>query len=137
MGLHSLQTEIVVLGWSVAYLLGHVLLQALSLDLSRDLSLKYLFGPRDEPRETTSVVAGRLKRALHNFLETYPAFIALALALVVADKAGGMGAVGAWIWLGARIAFLGLYVTGVPVLRSVAWFVSLIGLGLMLFRLMA
>jgi uncharacterized MAPEG superfamily protein len=129
--------EIAVLGWSVALLLAHVLVQAVSLDLSGDLSIKYLLGPRDEQRQTGSVLAGRLKRALNNFLETYPAFIALALALAVTGKAGGIGATGAWVWLIARVAYLGFYVAGVPVLRTSVWFISILGIVLMLIELMA
>lgn len=128
--------EIAVLGWSVAFLLAHILIQAVSLDLAGDLSIKYLLGPRDEQRQTGSVLAGRLKRALHNFLETYPAFIALALALAVTGKAGGIGATGAWVWLIARLAYLGLYVAGVPVLRTIVWFISMLGIVLMLIELM-
>ena len=128
--------EIAVLGWSVAFLLAHILIQAVSLDLAGDLSIKYLLGPRDEQRQTGSVLTGRLKRALHNFLETYPAFIALALALAVTGKAGGIGATGAWVWLIARLAYLGLYVAGVPVLRTIVWFISVLGIVLMLIELM-
>ena len=82
-------TEMAVLGWSVVLLLVQVVLQA---SAGLDLGPRYLFSPRDEKRESKVVVAGRLQRALRNFLETYPAFVALALALVVTGKAGGLGA---------------------------------------------
>ncbi len=129
-------TEIWVLGWSVVLLIAHILVQALSLDLAGDLSAKYLLGPRDENRVSKSVVAGRLLRSLRNMLETYPAFIALALALAVTGKTGDLGAVGAVTWLLARVAYAILYVAGVPVLRTIVWFVSIIGLVLMVVRLM-
>lgn len=132
----SVRGEMLVLGWSAAFLLAHVLAQAISLDLSGDFSIKYLLGPRDEQKATKSVLAARLKRALDNFLETYPAFIALALALEISGKGGEVGIIGAWVWLASRIAFVALYVAGVPVLRSIVWFVSLFGLILMLVRLM-
>ena len=127
-------TEITVLAWSVVLLLLQVFAQAFA---TYDLGPTYLAGPRDEGRTSRSVVAGRLSRALRNLLETYPAFIALALALVVTGKAGGMAATGAWIWLIARAAYVVLYAAGVPVLRTVAWLVSIAGLVLMLARLMA
>ena len=129
--------EILVLGLSVAFLIADILAQALALDLSGDISVRYLLGPRDQGRQTNSVLAGRLTRALGNLLETYPAFIALALALAVTGKTGGLGATGAWLWFAARIVYLGLYAAGVPVLRTIVWFVSLLGLVLMLVRLMA
>jgi uncharacterized MAPEG superfamily protein len=129
-------TEIWVLGWSVVLLIVHILVQALSLDLSGDLSIKYLLSPRDEQRASKSVVAGRLLRSLNNMLETYPAFIALALALAITGKTGGLGAVGALVWIIARVVYAVLYVAGVPVLRTLVWFGSIIGLVLMVVRLM-
>jgi uncharacterized MAPEG superfamily protein len=127
-------TEITVLGWSVVLLLLQVIVQATA---TVDLGPKYLFSPRDENRVSRSVVAGRLGRALRNLLETYPAFVALALALVVTGKAGGLGATGAWLWLIARVVYLFLYATGIPVARTIAWFASIVGLVLMLIRLMS
>jgi uncharacterized MAPEG superfamily protein len=129
-------TEIWVLGWSVVFLLVHILVQALSLDLAGDLGIKYLLGPRDEQRTSRSVVAGRLQRSLNNMLETYPAFVALALALAVTGKTGGLGATGALVWIAARMVFTLFYVAGVPVLRTLAWFASIFGLVLMVVRLM-
>jgi uncharacterized MAPEG superfamily protein len=127
-------TEITVLAWSVVLLLLQVIVQATA---TMDLGPKYLFSPRDEKLESKSVLAGRLGRALKNLLETYPAFIALALALVVTGKAGGIGATGAWLWLTARVFYVVLYAEGIPVARTVAWFASILGLLLMLIRLMS
>lgn len=125
---------ITVLAWSVVLLIVQVFAQAFA---TYDLGLTYLAGPRDEGRTSRSVIAGRLSRALRNLLETYPAFVALALALVVTGKAGGMAEAGAWTWLIARVAYAILYAAGVPVLRTIAWLVSIAGLVLMLARLMA
>jgi uncharacterized MAPEG superfamily protein len=124
-------TEITVLVWSVVLLLAQIIAQGVAI---YDFGPKYLFSPRDEERQP-NVIAGRLYRALTNLLETYPAFIALALALVVTGKAGGIAATGAWIWLAARIVYVLLYAAGVPVLRSLAWLVSVVGLLMMLVRL--
>jgi uncharacterized MAPEG superfamily protein len=126
-------TELTVLGWSVVLLLVQVVLQA---SAALDLGPRYLFGPRDEKRESKVIAAGRLNRALKNFLETYPAFIALALGLIVAGKAGGIGATGAWLWLVARVVYVALYAAGIPVIRTIVWFLSIVGLAMMLVRLM-
>ncbi|HEV7308605.1 MAPEG family protein [Ensifer sp.] len=130
-------TEIWVLGWSAVFLIVHIIVQATSLDLAHDLGFKYLLGPRDEQKVPKSIIAGRLLRSLRNMLETYPVFVALALALVVTGKTGGLGAIGAVTWLIARIVYTLLYVAGVPVLRTLVWFVSIIALLLMVVRLMA
>jgi uncharacterized MAPEG superfamily protein len=126
-------TEIIVLGWSVVLLLVQIILQAVS---TYDLG-PYLLGPRDDNRQSGNVWAGRLKRALENLLETYPAFVALALALAVTGKTGGIAATGAWVWLAARVVYVPLYAFGVPAVRTLAWCVSIVGLLMMLVRLMA
>lgn len=126
-------TEIWVLGWSVVLLLVQIIAQA---SAGADLGPKYLFSSRDDVLVSRSLVAGRLKRALYNLLETYPAFIALALGLAVTGKTGGMAATGAIIWLVARAAYFIIYAAGIPVLRTVVWFVSIIGLVMMLIRFM-
>jgi uncharacterized MAPEG superfamily protein len=126
-------TEITVLGWSVVLLLLQIVLQA---GTSGDLGPQYLFSPRDELRESRSILSRRLKRALANLLESYPAFVALALALAVTGKAGGIGATGAWLYLAARIVYVGLYAAGIPVVRTFVWLASIIGLVMMLIRLM-
>lgn len=126
-------TEIAVLGWSVALLIAQILIQAWA---GMDLSPEYRMTARDEQRKSENVVAQRLDRALRNLLETYPAFIALALVLAVSGKTGGMGAAGAMTWLAARIFYVPLYASGVPVIRSIVWFVSIVGLAMMFVRLM-
>lgn len=126
-------TEIIVLGWSVVLLLVQITLQAVS---TYDLG-PYLLGPRDDNRQSGNVWAGRLKRALENLLETYPAFVALALALAVTGKTGGIAATGAWVWLAARVVYVPLYAFGVPAVRTLVWCVSVVGLLMMLVRLMA
>lgn len=126
-------TEITVLGWSVVLLLLQIVLQA---GTSGDLGPQYLFSPRDEPRESASILARRLKRALANLLESYPAFVALALALAVTGKTGGIAATGAWLYLVCRVVYVVLYATGIPVVRTFVWLASIIGLVMMLIRLM-
>ena len=63
--------------------------------------------------------------------------MALALALVVTGKTGGIGATGAWLYLIARVVYVVLYASGIPVVRTLVWVASIIGLVLMLVRLMA
>ena len=104
-------TELSLLGWSVILLLLQVVAQATA---ASDLGPTYLFSPRDEQRESKSVIAGRLGRALNNLLETYPAFVALALGLIVTGKTGGLGATGAWIWLIARVVYVSSTPPGFP-----------------------
>lgn len=126
-------TEIWVLGWSAVLLLAQVVAQAIA---GSDLGPTYLFSARDEERVSRNVVARRLKRALHNLLETYPAYIALALALAVTDKTGGIAATGAILWIVCRVAYVLIYAAGIPVIRTFVWLGSIIGLVMMAVRLL-
>jgi uncharacterized MAPEG superfamily protein len=92
--------------------------------------------PRDEGHRPGNVYAGRTARALANLLETYPAFVALALALVISGKTGGIGAIGAEIYLAARVLYLVVYAAGVSVVRTLLWAASIVGLIMMLVRLL-
>ena len=118
-------TEITVLGWSVVLLLVQIAAQAVS---SYDLGPNYLMGPRDQNFEPTGKIAGRAKRASANFRETYPAFIGLALALAMKGDVSGWGIGGAWLWFACRIAYIPLYLAGVPYIRSLAWSRALEGM---------
>lgn len=122
-------TEITVLALSTVLLVVHILAQGRSA--TRDNGVEWNAGPRDETKPQ-SVMTGRLDRAKWNFLETYPAFVALALALAVTGQTGGWAAGGAVLWLAARIAYLPLYAFGVSFVRSAAWAASMLGLMAML-----
>ena len=125
--------ELQLLAWSVVLLIAHIVVQGLLVAPLRGAA--WNAGPRDEGQPPLGKYPGRAQRALENFKETYPAFIALALALVVTSKTGGIGALGAWMWFAGRVAYLPLYLLGVPWLRTLAYGVALIGLILMLTRL--
>ncbi len=127
-------TEIMVLGWSVILLVVQVIAQA-SLT-SKDNGPAYAAG-NHESAPNLSPVAKRVKNALANLLETYPAFIGLALALAVTGRTGSYGAIGAVVWIAARAAYLAIYAAGIPGVRTLAWLGSIVGLAMMLYRLMA
>lgn len=118
-----------LIGWSVVLLLAHILLQGWTV--TRELGSQWNAGPRDDGRKATGPLAGRAERASNNFRETYPAFVALALALVFKGEAAGLGLYGAWLWFLCRIVYIPLYLAGIPYIRSFVWLGSLVGLGLM------
>ena len=125
--------ELQLLAWSAPLLIVYFMAQGALVAPLR--GWVWNAGPRDEGQPPLGKYPGRAQRALENFKETYPAFIALAVALLVSGKTGGNGALGAWMWFGARIAYLPLYLLGVPWLRSAAFGLSLAGLVLMFTRL--
>ena len=126
--------ELRLLAWSVLLLIAYIAVQGALVTPLRGMS--WNAGPRDEGQPPLGKYPGRAQRALENFKETYPAFIALALALTLASRSDGAGLLGAWIWFAARVAYLPLYLLGIPWLRSVAYGASLVGLVMMLVRLL-
>jgi uncharacterized MAPEG superfamily protein len=89
-------------------------------------------GARDEALPPLNPIAGRLARAQANFQETFPIAIIALLGVVIADRTSAWTAVGGWIWLGARTIYLPLYGFGVPVVRTIVFVISLVGLGMVL-----
>ena len=87
----------------------------------------WLLGPRDDPRPVTGQAA-RLSRAYANFLETFPLFAAAVIAVVIAGKTSNQTTFGAWLYVIARVAYTPLYAMGLPVVRTVAWTASMIGI---------
>ncbi len=127
-----LTTELTVMGWSFVLFLAYMMAQS-GLAL-RDRGMAFNAGPRDVPNPLGRM-ACRAQRAFDNFKETWPIFLALALGLAVTGRSGGVAATGAWIWLGARTAYLPLYLIGIPYLRTVCFGVAAVGLVMMATRL--
>ena len=88
-----------------------------------------LLGSRDNlpPRENRFGIRG--ERANHNFKETLPWALGLLILVQVTDNANGISALGAWTYFWGRVVYLPLYVFGIPMVRSLAFGASLIGLG--------
>lgn len=120
---------LVLLALSVALLVFHISLQGMLA--TRELGSQWNAGPRDDAHEPVGKLAGRAARASANYRETYPGFVALALALAIAGDPSGWGLVGAWLWFVARLVYIPLYLAGIPYIRSLVWLVALAGLAIM------
>ena len=79
--------------------------------------------------------AGRAKRAHLNMIENMVLFATLVLIAAVAGKANAMTAMGAMIFFWARLAYAVIYVAGIAWLRTLAWFVSVIGMAMIAWEL--
>ena len=98
---------------------------------------KWNVSARDEALPPPNPVTGRLIRAQANFQETFPIAAVALLAVVIAGRASQWTALGGWIWLGARVAYLPLYAMGVPVVRTVVYTLSIVGLAMVIWPLLA
>ena len=89
-------------------------------------------GARDEALPPANPMTGRTARAQANFQETFPIAIVALLGVVVAQRMSEWTALGGWIWLGARVVYLPLYMAGIPVVRTITYVVSIMGLGMVM-----
>jgi uncharacterized MAPEG superfamily protein len=124
-------TELHVLAWGCILALVHIF--AAVRVKTQQYGTKWNMGPRDEtlPPPDKPIV-GRLARAQANFFETFPLYAAGALIVVVAHLNNRWTAIGALLWIGGRIVYLPLYALGVPVARTLAFLVSLVGIAMVL-----
>jgi len=120
--------EFGVLFWSVALFAIYLFVQS-GISIAQN-GLSYSVSPRDT-QQPESVYAGRADRALKNFVQTWPAFIILVLVAQVTSRADELTFWGAQLWFWARLAYLPLYLLGIPYIRSLAWGISILGLVLM------
>jgi len=126
-------SELTCLELSVLLWVAHVLVQAYTANA--EFGAAYLFTPRDTQPTGKGLACGRATRALANYVENLGPFVAMALALIATQHTGGMGAIGATIWILARIVYLPIYLIGTIYLRTALWGISIIGLLMMLARL--
>jgi uncharacterized MAPEG superfamily protein len=75
-------------------------------------------------------------RAQANFQETFPIAMVALLGVVLANRTSELTALGGWIWLGALVVYLPLYAAGVPVIRTIVYLISMVGLGMVLWPLL-
>lgn len=126
--------EIRILTWSVV--LGFVHIIAAAHSASWQQGYRWTASARDETLPPLTGVAGRLERSLRNFLETFPLFAALVLAVQVSSKHGQLSEWGTILYFAARLAYLPLYALGVPLVRSLVWNAAAVGIALLVAALL-
>jgi uncharacterized MAPEG superfamily protein len=126
--------ELRILAFSVV--LGFVHIVAASQSASWQRGYRWTAGARDEAVPPLTGVAGRLDRALRNFVETFPLFAATVLAAHAAGRHNALTAWGVELYLGARVLYLPLYAAGVYLVRSLVWNVAALGIILLLVALL-
>ena len=119
-------TELQTLGWSVVLGIAYVLIAAAFVTWQR--GLRWNAGNRDGELKPLDKYAARADRANRNFLETFAFFASATLAVVAMHKTGAQTALGAQVYFWARLAYLPVYVVGIPYLRTAVWIASLWGI---------
>ncbi len=117
--------ELTMLFWAVVLTFAQLLVAVL-LAIGQ-LGLTELTGNR-EGLAPPSEMAGRAKRAHANMLESLVLFAILILVVQVAGLNNEMTALGAQIFVLARLVYAVVYIVGVPWLRTVIWAISVVGM---------
>lgn len=118
--------ELTMLAWAVVVGLVYVLVAASLGTWQR--GILWNAGNRDDEPKPLNKYAARALRASANFLETFAFFAAATLAVVASHKTDAHTALGAQVYLWARVAYLPCYLIGIPYLRTVIWIASLWGI---------
>jgi uncharacterized MAPEG superfamily protein len=88
---------------------------------------KLAFGNREAMPEP-SPIAGRAQRAALNNLENLPLFIAAFAAARFSGAAPEALLPGAHLFVWARVVYVGVYLAGIPYLRTLVWLAGVIGI---------
>ncbi|SDY41806.1 Uncharacterized conserved protein, MAPEG superfamily [Lysobacter sp. yr284] len=129
-----MNTELQMLAWSVALGIVHLLAAAALMTAQR--GVRWNAGARDGTPPPLTGVAARMERAWRNYLETFPMFAALALAVVVAGRGDEHTALAAQLYFWSRLVYVPVYAAGIAYLRSAVWAVSLWGILQLLWALL-
>lgn len=115
--------------WILVASVGLAAVQAaiVSVYMRRQTGNLYAIGPRDEYIPSTGM-AGRMERAYRNMLETLPWFAIMVIVTHMTDRTNGTTLAGAYLYFGARVAYVPAYACGIPGLRSVIWWLAGIGI---------
>jgi len=126
----SLSEDLRMLWASVA--LGLVQLSAAMVAGLASGRLAWNVGARDTEGPRLGKIAARIERAWRNYLETFPLFAAVVLLASALGKHNATTALGAGLYFYGRLAHVVIYATGAPVVRTLIWTVSLVGIILVL-----
>jgi uncharacterized MAPEG superfamily protein len=128
-------TELTMLAWTLVLAVALAVAQIFLAGSFRTMAtgLSFNMGARDGATPPPRPLTARLQRAQATLFETLPLF---AIAVLIAHVAGlhsSQTVLGCELYLAARVLDVPLYAAGVPIVRSLAWAVSIGGI-IMLFK---
>ena len=126
----NMTLELHCLAWASVLGLAHILIAGNAR--TKELGVKWNMGARDEKTQDLSPLVGRLLRAQSNFFETFALFASAILIVAVSQTYSIYSYWGCLIYLAARIIYFPLYAFGIPMVRTIVWLISIIGLLLVL-----
>lgn len=128
-----MKPEMLLLLWAVGLTFVQMLVAVTGAMLQ--VGLPMLAGNRDNMPVLTGW-AGRAQRAHRNMVENLVLFVALLILLAVTGKSNQMTVLGAELFFWGRFAYALVYLAGWPWVRTVTWFVSVVGMILIALQLL-
>ena len=128
-----MKPEMMMLLWAVGLAFVQVLIAVQGALMQ--VGLPMLAGNRDG-FPALAGWAGRAQRAHRNMIENLVLFTALVFLVIAAGKTNQMTVLGAELFFWGRVAYALVYLAGFAWVRTLAWFVSVIGMILMAIQLL-
>ncbi len=128
-----MSTDLHLLVWAIALTLVQTVIAAVGALLQ--VGLPTLAGNRDAMPVITGW-AGRAVRAQRNMLENLVLFAGLVLVAAATNHANASTALGAQLFFWARLVYVGVYIAGIPWVRTGVFAVSVVGLVLIFLQVM-
>lgn len=116
--------ELVVINWALIVVASLIKARAW-----KPAGMMAALGNRDKVEDCSGFPA-RTDRAARNMLENMVLFTALVLVASVGGVTDPRVELGARIFFWARLVYIPIYMTGIPVARTAVWAISIIGMGM-------
>ncbi len=113
---------------AAASLWGFIQLIAAAQAANLQYGLNWAASARDAEMPPLKPIPGRLSRNFRNYMETFPFFAAAALTAHAMGVHNGLTYWGCIAYVGGRVVYTALYVSGVPLVRSLFWNIAAFGM---------
>lgn len=113
---------------AAASLWGFLQLIAAAQTANAQYGLKWAASPRDVEMQPLKPIPGRINRNFRNYMETFPFFAAAVLTAQAAGVHNELSHWGSIAYIGGRIVYTALYISGIPLIRSVFWNIAAFGM---------
>ena len=90
--------------------------------------LRWAASPRDVEMPPLEPIPGRINRNFRNYMGTFPFFVAAIVAAELAGVHDSLTYWGAVAYLAGRVAYTALYISGIPLIRSLFWNIAAFGM---------
>ncbi len=122
----TLSFELVLLAAATVW--GFLQLVAAAQAANAQYGLTWAASPRDVEMPPLKPIPGRISRNFRNYMETFPFFAAAVLAAQAAGVHNELTLWGSIAYIGGRIVYTVLYISGIPLIRSLFWNVAAFGM---------